>query len=173
MKLIRARQKNIQEVNKLETIKRTENRKQSNGELFNDDELNQWGYPTDMYVFAGCETHRVVVKEDIEVEEGEEPRFKDVLHITYTNYYHHCKATENEQDRISYILDDEDTEDAALFNTTMKLYASNLLSRMTVPQLKAHCKERGLKVGGKKADLISRLKEYALQGHDKLVGEEE
>tara|TARA_R100001510_G_C7546860_1_gene132165 strand:+ start:59 stop:550 length:492 start_codon:yes stop_codon:yes gene_type:complete len=163
-------------VNELETIKRTENRKQSNGELFNDDELNEWGYPSDMYVFAGCETTRVIVREEIYQEGDEEdkkPLFEEVLHITYTNYYHHCKATENEQDRISYILDDEDTEDAALFNTTMKLYASNLLARMTVPQLKAHCKERGLKVGGKKADLISRLKEYVLQGHDKLVGEEE
>ena len=161
----------------METIKKTENRKRSDGELINDDELNQWGYPTDMYVFAGCETHRVVVKEDIEVEEGEEPRFKDVLHITYTSWWTHRKATENEQDRISYILDKEDTEDAALFNKVMTLYAKGLLWRMTVPQLKAECKERGLKVGGKKADLITRLKQYIIDNapiaDEYKTGEEE
>lgn len=136
-------------------------------------ELNEWGYPVGL-VFNGCRTEKKVVRTELEAQEGDNlPRYEETLHITYINHWKATKATENEQDRISYILDKEDTEEATLFNITMELYASNLLSRMTVPQLKAHCKERGLKVGGKKADLISRLKEYALQGHDELVGEEE
>ena len=43
---------------------------------------------------------------------------------------------------------------------------------LTVPELKALCKERGLKVGGKKADLVARLQE-ALRRSLAVQAEEE
>lgn len=40
-----------------------------------------------------------------------------------------------------------------------------MLNKMKVAQLKTLCKERGLKVSGKKAELIERLREHFLQAH--------
>ena len=49
--------------------------------------------------------------------------------------------------------------DGAPLNRARVATSAEALSSLTVPELKARCREQGLLVGGKKADLIARLSE--------------
>lgn len=57
----------------------------------------------------------------------------------------------------SRIVHDEDEEDEAATNPSLLGMSETQLKKITVVELKGMCRNRGLPVGGRKADLIQRL----------------
>ena len=112
-------------------------------------ELNEWGYPVGL-VFNGCRTEKKVVKTELEAEEGDNlPRYEETLHIYHIN---HWKRSRNSPRPV--VVADE----------TPKIV--NRWTQCTVADLKDECRALGLKVGGRKADLIARLDAHYLRGEE-------
>ena len=108
-------------------------------------ELNEWGYPVGL-VFNGCRTEKKVVKTELEAEEGDNlPRYEETLHIYHINHWKRSR------------------------NSPRKHWVPIVVNRWTqrtVASLKDECRALGLKVGGKKADLIARLDAHYLRGEE-------
>ena len=108
-------------------------------------ELNEWGYPVGL-VFNGCRTEKKVVKTELEAEEGDNlPRYEETLHIYHINHWKRSR------------------------NSPRKHWVPVVVNRWTqrtVASLKDECRALGLKVGGKKADLIARLDAHYLRAEE-------
>ena len=121
----------------------------TNGQSIKEKDLNEWGYPNeDKFYFAGCTTRHIAIPET------------ETLVITHTNKWV-LRKVEHKKNAIHVF-------DAEQFAKELK-EAYDERQNMTVADLKEECRVLGLKVGGKKADLIARLDAH----YATLRGEEE
>ena len=121
----------------------------TNGQSIKEKDLNEWGYPNeDKFYFAGCTTRHIAIPET------------ETLVITHTNKWV-LRKVEHKKNAIHVF-------DAEQFAKELK-EAYDERQNMTVANLKEECRVLGLKVGGKKADLIARLDAH----YATLRGEEE
>ena len=121
----------------------------TNGQSIKEKDLNEWGYPNeDKFYFAGCTTTHLAIPET------------ETLVITHTNKWV-LRKVEHKKNAIHVF-------DAEQFAKELK-EAYDERQNMTVADLKEECRVLGLKVGGKKADLIARLDAH----YATLRGEEE
>ena len=121
----------------------------TNGQSIKEKDLNEWGYPNeDKFYFAGCTTTHLAIPET------------ETLVITHTNKWV-LRKVEHKKNAIHVF-------DAEQFAKELK-EAYDERQNMTVADLKEECRVVGLKVGGKKADLIARLDAH----YATLRGEEE
>lgn len=108
-----------------------ENKRTDGMTRFDADDMNEWGYPrSDRFTFKGNTTSRIAIPET------------ETLVITYTNMWVKRKK---EQAKTLPVARDEPVD---------------VYEHMTVAELKTECRQLRLKVGGKKADLIARLREW-------------
>ena len=122
----------------------------TNGQSIKEKDLNEWGYPNeDKFYFAGCTTTHLAIPET------------ETLVITHTNKWV-LRKVEHKKNAF-------DVFDAENFAKKLK-EACDEQQKRTVADLKEECRVLGLKVGGKKADLIARLDAHMLAT---LRGEEE
>lgn len=118
-----------------------------NGQSIKEKDLNEWGYPNeDKFYFAGCTTTHLAIPET------------ETLVITHTN-----KWVLRKKEQASAPVADEtpNVRDDLLPNICV-----NRWTQRTVADLKEECRVLGLKVGGKKADLIARLDAHYLRGEE-------
>ena len=121
----------------------------TNGQSIKEKDLNEWGYPNeDKFYFAGCTTRHIAIPET------------ETLVITHTNKWV-LRKVEHKKNAIHVF-------DAEQFAKELK-EAYDERQNMTVADLKEECRVLGLKVGGKKADLIARIDAH----YATLRGEEE
>lgn len=115
----------------MKKVIKIENRRTDGHTRFDADDMNEWGYPrSDRFTFKGCTTHRSTAGGEVEV-------------ITHTNMW--VKRKKEQAKATPVVARDEPVD---------------VYEHMTVAELKTECRQLRLKVGGKKADLIARLREW-------------
>ena len=124
----------------MKKVIKIENRRTDGQTRFDADDMNEWGYPrSDRFTLKGNTSHRSTAGGEVEV-------------ITHINMW--AKRKVQHKKNAIHVFDAEQ------FAKKLKEAYDDERQKMTVAELKDECRVLGLKVGGKKADLIARLQEF-------------